>query len=122
MLWKLMTGDELVVAIGAEAAYELVEALDEMDKTIAHSAGEAGHRCPDPALRKHNLRILSIRLREHRNYAEIGRTAGVSSTRVKQGGASRRPARSEWHRSRRINAGPRCESGHWAYPSDRDHL
>jgi len=81
---ELMTGDELVVALGAEATYEVVEALDEAGKTIAHSPGRPGRRCPDPVMRERNLRILSMRLREHRNCAEIARDVGISGSRVKQ--------------------------------------
>ncbi|HEV2945617.1 MAG TPA: hypothetical protein VGX26_10945 [Solirubrobacteraceae bacterium] len=80
----LMTGDELVDAIGAEATYDLVVTLETQNKTIAHSPGSPGRRAPDRALRARNIEIVRLRLVEKMNYTAIGRAVGVSKTRVVQ--------------------------------------
>ncbi len=77
-----MTGDELISAIGPAATYELVVALDGEGKTIAYKTGEPGRR-PADALRRRNILILRMRLLEDRTFAEIGRLAEISGTRVR---------------------------------------
>jgi hypothetical protein len=80
----VMTGDELVVRIGAEMTYELVVALDAQGRAIGNYPGREGRRSSDDDLRKRNIEILRLRLVGGLNYAMIGSTIGLTRSRISQ--------------------------------------
>jgi hypothetical protein len=79
-----ITGDELVLLIGPEATYKLVDGLYQYEKTIANVPGDMGRIASTVALRKRNLWILRMRLIEGKSANEIGPRVEISGSRVRQ--------------------------------------
>lgn len=79
-----ITGDELVLLIGPEATYQLVDGLYQHEKTIASVPGDLGRIAPTVALRKRNLWILRMRLLEGKSANETSPRVEISASRVRQ--------------------------------------